>query len=107
MSEVSDAVVEEKKTKKRGPKSKKTDAIVSQEEEQPESNVEVIVPTFSDETPFGRFSGDGELTEDVIDDADDTDDVELTEHFIDNVLFYTNADRIWFDANLIPISSPI
>jgi hypothetical protein len=66
-----------------------------------DTNVEVVIPTQEQL----HFIQSHELTEDII--LNDDLSIELTETFIDNVLFYTNSHGLWFDYSLQPITCPL
>ena len=104
-----DAPVQEiaiKEPKKRGPKSKKFNIDQASKDNIHtlglDHSVEVVIPT-QEQLQFSLIDDNHELTEDPFDD----DQLELTEHFINDILFYVSTDRRWFDANLSPINSPV
>ena len=104
-----DAPVQEivkKEPKKRGPKSKKLNIDQASKDNIHtlglDHSVEVVIPT-QEQLQFSLIDDNHELTEDPFDD----DQLELTEHFINDILFYVSTDRRWFDANLSPINSPV
>ena len=88
-----------KEVKKRGPKAVKKDVVVVDEDNHKKKSIvapdDVVIP-MNEQTILG-----GDLQEDLY-----QDDVELTEVFIDEVLFYKDANGNWFDALLTPTSDP-
>ena len=89
-----------KEVKKRGPKAaKKEDVVVVDEDNHKKKPIvapdDVVIP-INEQTILG-----GDLQEDLY-----QDDIELTEVFIDEVLFYKDGNGSWFDALLNPTCDP-
>jgi len=113
-----DVGTENAEKKKRGPKKK--DAI---QDLTTEPKDEVVIPLQEQLQLLQLNTGEGlsmpatratedfqnenelELTEETFD--SDNDSVDLIEHFVNNVLYYVDADGNWFDNDLNAISKPI
>ena len=93
---------EKKEVKKRGPKAVKKDVVVVENEEVKNNHKKSIVAPDDVVIPINeQVILGGDLQEDQY-----QDDVELTEIFIDEVLFYKDGNGSWFDALLNLTSDP-
>ncbi len=95
--------------KKRGPKKNNPNQIMVEQKD------EVVIPVQEqlqleqlnngEDSRTEPVQNDNELTEESFDYDDES--VDLIEHYVNDVLYYVDANGNWFDTNLNEISSPI